>query len=120
MENKCDQNEVKLFMFSSKTCPPCKVIRPRVEKTCEELGIPLDYIDVIENFEEYKEKVMAGEWPQVHATPTFFLYTLDTFVKLNDFTVVTNTNNLCEAVINIRQELKFPGLSNPNTNINLN
>lgn len=117
---ECDVNEVTVFMFSSKTCPPCRVIKPRVERTCEELGVKLEYVDVTEDYDMYVEKVQNGEWPAIRATPTFFLYTLDTFVKLNDFTVVTNTNNLCEAVINIRQELKFPGLSNPNTNINLN
>ena len=35
---ECDVNEVTVFMFSSKTCPPCRVIKPRVERTCEELG----------------------------------------------------------------------------------
>lgn len=120
MENNCDPNEVTLFMFSSSTCPPCKVIKPRVEKTCEELGLIMEYIDVREDPDLYRDNVMRGVWPKVRATPTFFIRTLDTWVMLQDFTIVTNTSNLCEAILNIRQELKFPGLSNPNTSINLN
>lgn len=120
MEKECNVNEVSVFMFSSKNCPPCRVIKPRVEKTCEELGIEFKYIDVVEEEELYIQKVQEGQWPIIRATPTFFVYTMNTFAHLRDFSLVTNYSLLCETITKIRQELKNPGKNSSNPNINLN
>ncbi|MCC6447144.1 MAG: thioredoxin family protein [Chitinophagaceae bacterium] len=117
---ECDVNEVTVFMFSSKTCPPCRVIKPRVERTCEELGVKLEYVDVTEDYDMYVEKVQNGEWPAIRATPTFFVYTLGTFAELRDFTFVTSYSLLCDVIIKIRQELKAPGIGGSTFKMNLN
>lgn len=120
MEKMCDTNDATLFMFSSSGCPPCRVIHPRVEKTCKEVGIELEYIDVQENAEIYIKNVQEGKWPLIRATPTFFILYKDTFAQLRDFTMVTSSTLLCEVIGKIKQELAAPGTSSSSPNINLN